>query len=641
VRVSQISWLMIAFGAVLLSAGLLRTALTVNSLWGHLGQAQALADSPKDILPQAACELVLNLRNDIVSIQQDAGALVSFAPTLGWLPGVGGDLRAAPQLLATADGLTEAGAITCSSLAPVLDALSNRDGALKNFSLEQLTQSLAANQANLNRAALAADRAQAAWVSVDQSQLSSSIARRAKLLDRGLPLLRAGLGLLSVAPDLLGANGQRTYLLIAQNEDELRPTGGYITGVGEVRIQNGQIISMTFRDSYAVDDFSQPYPYPPAPLYQYMKIDQWVLRDSNWSPDFPTTARQIIEAYRPGYKIDIDGVIALDQAALQEIIGGLGPLSVKGVDTPITGDNIIEYIRRSWASPDATFSTQWWLQRKSFMGPLADAAWERIKTGQFNPVALGQATIHALDQKHLLLYLRNERAATVLAEHAWDGALPQLSGDGLMVVDANIGYNKSNPRIKESILYQLDLRPAFPQATLTLTYTHTSQVNYPCKPEIRYDLVYEQAMDRCYFDFIRVYAPPASQLVDATRIPIPGSALYSGKSELGNVTPVTAENGWTVFQVMSVLPTATTQTRAFTWTLPPSIVRVNQSEGWYSLRVYKQPGTLGHALTVQVRLPEASTLLDALPEQITQNGAWVILQTTLDRDQNLTLHWRR
>ncbi len=42
-----------------------------------------------------------------------------------------------------------------------------------------------------------------------------------------------------------------------------------------------------------------------------MGIDLWVFRDSNWSPDFPTAARQAVALYRPGQPVSVDGVVAL------------------------------------------------------------------------------------------------------------------------------------------------------------------------------------------------------------------------------------------------------------------------------------------------------------------------------------------
>ena len=60
-------------------------------------------------------------------------------------------------------------------------------------------------------------------------------------LDKLLPLAKDALALAQAAPALLGADGPRTYLLLAQNNDELRATGGFISGAGHVTIDRGRI----------------------------------------------------------------------------------------------------------------------------------------------------------------------------------------------------------------------------------------------------------------------------------------------------------------------------------------------------------------------------------------------------------------
>ncbi len=61
-------------------------------------------------------------------------------------------------------------------------------------------------------------------------------------------------------------NGPRTYLLLAQNNDELRGTGGFISGAGHVTPDRGKLADLTFADSYAVDNFEQPHTAASAPV---------------------------------------------------------------------------------------------------------------------------------------------------------------------------------------------------------------------------------------------------------------------------------------------------------------------------------------------------------------------------------------
>jgi hypothetical protein len=633
---------LVLLGVVLVFVWVVGLAQAALSLRQHLAQVQALADDPRSLDPTAACALVHGLRDDVVTLRRRAAGLDRLGPAFGWVPKFGGDLRAAPSLLIVADGLTEAGALGCDAMGPAVAALGGAGEDSVDISPEVLVGLLSEKRSDLEQALAAVERAQDAWMQVDQASLSAWTAGKTALLDRALPLLQAGLSAATIAPDLLGVDEPRTYLVLALNEDELRPSGGFITGVGEVRVEAGQLITMTFRDSYAVDDFTLPYPLTPEPMDRFMGIGLWVFRDSNWSPDFPTAARKAISLYRPGYPVTVDGIIALDQRAVQQIVNAVGPLKLAGVEEPVTGDSIIPYIHQALSPQEEEKIGEWWGQRKSFMGVVASTAWQQVQRGQVDWATLGWMVFKLLDEKHLLVYLAHPGAATLLAEQGWDGALASGPGDFLMVVDANVGYNKVNPRIEEEIIYQVDLESSPPQAVLTLVYTHTGAVDVPCVHEPVYGSTYEDMMDRCYWYYVRAYTPEGSEFLETPRVAVPGLSLITGKRYLGDVAVHEADEGpWLTFGVLGLLRPSSTQERVFTWTLPIDVVQWQEDEGQYTLRVQKQPGTMGHQLTVRVRLPEGGELVETAPKPANAQGEWIVYRTTLDRDREFNLRFGR
>ena len=630
----------VVLGVGLLLVWALPLVRAAQSARVHLLEAHALMDAPGETDVETACTLVRDLRADVVALDRRAGVLVRFAPILGWLPSLGGDMQAAPHLLAVADGMTDAGVLVCDTFEPLLVSFESEDRS--GFSLEDAVPLLAEKSPDLNRALTAVGLAQDGWEQVETGSLSPWVAEKTGPLEWAIPLLRAGLAAATVAPDLLGIDEPQTYLVLALNEDELRPGGGLISGVGEVRLEDGRLEAMTFRDSYAVDDFDQPYPDPPEPLRRYLGLDLWVFRDSNWSPDFPTAAQQAIPLYRPGHPVAVDGMVALDQRALVSLVGALGPVEVEGAEAPVTGETVIAYIRQAWAPEDGSIGRGWWKQRKAFMGVLATAVWDRVQSGQVDWISLANTLMRLLGEKHLLIWSSHPTVAAILAEQGWDGAMRPGTLDFLMLVDANVGYNKASGRVQESMSYQVDLHQSPAEAIFTVVYTHTSRVEIPCNHEDRYEFPYEQMMDRCYWNYLRVYVPQGSHLVDATRIPIPGDALYSGDGESGEVMVQPTEEGpWLTFAALDVLPPASTHTRVFTWTLPVGVIQWDQGEGSYTLRVQKQPGSRNRQLSVRVRVPEGSTLLGTSPEVQGLEGEWVIYRTTLDRDRDFQLRFRR
>src|SRR5262245_6528586 len=96
--------------------------------------------------------------------------------------------------------------------------------------------------------------------------------------------------LLRLAAGLAGLNRPKTYLTLVENEDELRANGSSIAAAGTITVHYGRVTDLAIEDVFALDNLKLTYPRPPQPLQDYMDAPKWLLRDSNWSPDFPSTA---------------------------------------------------------------------------------------------------------------------------------------------------------------------------------------------------------------------------------------------------------------------------------------------------------------------------------------------------------------
>jgi hypothetical protein len=481
-------------------------------------------------------------------------------------------------------------------------------------------------------------------------------------LGRYLPTLHAGVQLAMAAPELLGADGPRTYLILAQNEDELRPTGGFISATGLVTFDRGRITQLTFRDSYAVDDLSKPYPEPPWPLRDYMLADLWLFRDINWSPDFPTTARQAAEVYEYGRGVRVDGVIAVDQAALRYLLEGLGSVTIEATGETVSAANVIEAIRAHWQpAPGQGLTGEWWRQRKSFLGDLAAAIRRKVESGPaaLDMPGLAWAIKRALDEKHILVYLLShaEAQSTQRVSHisqagavealrrlGWDGAVHQESGDYLMVVDANVGFNKASALVTKQIDYQVVLQADGSAGALaTVTYRHGgARQGERCRPEIRYDPVYVQMMERCLWDYVRLYVPGGATLKQGPAIVVPAEQMLSGRATGGTVDVESAEEGKVSFGLLFVLAPGEMTSLQYAYDLPVGLVgRIDSVDEWrYDLLVQRQPGTDGAPVQVTVTLPEGASLIASEPAPAAVSGSQVKYRFDLVQDRSVSLRYQ-
>lgn len=95
---------------------------------------------------------------------------------------------------------------------------------------------------------------------------------------------------LSLVPDLVGLYRKQTYLVLLQNNMELRPTGGFIGSFALLTFNKGQLLDFEVRDVYSTDGQLKGHVEPPTELKEHLGEAGWYLRDSNWDPDFPTSA---------------------------------------------------------------------------------------------------------------------------------------------------------------------------------------------------------------------------------------------------------------------------------------------------------------------------------------------------------------
>lgn len=505
-----------------------------------------------------------------------------FTPVLRRFRGVtiwGSAVAATPDLLVAG---AELSAVAAEGLTIVSPALSQEPGAALP---DRLLGALDGHPAEFAHMAEQAAGANQALQSIPAASLPPVLAGPLAQAQAISPLLAPGLGMAPALPDLLGLQRPHTYLLLLQNNHELRGSGGFITGVGQVTVEEARLATLTFSDSYNVDNHTVDHPPAPLPMQAFMDTELLFLRDANWSPDFPTSARTARTIYARDQGIQVDGVIAIDLRAVELIVDAVGPLQIDGIDDPVTGENVVELIKELWGNPlgvgasvDEDFR-KWWARRKDFMPAMAQAILDRIQSGRFNYLSLVSAGREALAERAVQVWTADPAVAAQLAQQGWDGGLHPIPGsDFLMLVDSNVGFNKVDAVVSRSVEYWVDWpdgsgEPA--RAVAAVTYKHPIQKpGYVCDQTPRYGDSYDAMTERCYFDYVRLYVPENSRLLS-----VEGVAPNSISSKRG-------EAKTQVFAGFFVLKPGETQTVVFTYRLPPGI----QPET-YQLLVQRQAGS--------------------------------------------------
>jgi hypothetical protein len=627
--------------ALLLWIGLLARAGLI--VYADVRALQDYAASLPSPLTPAQIDLALiqqhvtSLHENLSALRSLASPLLALAPALA-LPGpTFGDVRAAPALLDMALEFTSLGDQALRLIVPWWPPAT--DGQL---SLPAATRLLQLLQPAMASFAAKIDRAGALRHTIDTPTLSPRLQSIFERFDAAYPLLRSGVDFAQVAPQLLGADRPRTYLIILQNEDELRPTGGFISAAGRVTLAAGKILTLTVTDAYQMDDFTKPYGDPPPPLWDIMGSQLWLFRDSNWSPDFPTAARQAIELYTYTQGGTLDGVIALNQNVVEALLAGLGALTIDAAQPPLTAQTIRAYMRGAWAPAGQADTWAWYAQRKNFIGRVMQAMLDRVLThpSEINWGELSRALHAVLNSHDLLITLTDPALNAPLRETGWDGALPGVRGDFLMIVDANLGFNKANSLIDEAFTYTVQLHPdRSATGDLALAYTQRGTPAAGCPhvvPVYNLSATYDLLAQQCYWNYRRVLAPAGATLIDATRHPTRPGELITGGISAGD-TATSSDLGKTVFSTLLIVERGQSLASRLRYALPIGTLQPDGARSLYRLHVQKQAGAGHWPLTITVEAPAGQRLIDAQPKPLELTETRAVFQLTLDEDQDIAV----
>ena len=612
-------------------------------VYEDLNQLQEVIQAPLKVTDlEAALPRLVKLQEDLQVFLQEAQPLVDLGPRMRWVPVYGGDLSAAPALAELAEHLVEASVVSLQAAQPLLDEFTSRESLLDP---PRMTALLVDAQPQLLESRKELEQALIARGSIETGKLSPRL--RNLLVERLDPLLaqaQDGLSLATVLPGILGATreGPKTYLLLVQNEDELRPTGGFITSVGNLVIRNGGVISLDFERVDDQEDWSKPYPAAPWQLQEYMNSSVLILRDSNWFADFPTSVLWAEYFYAYNHSHSVDGVIAFDQQFLVMLLGVMGPLEVEGAPYPITSSNVIQYMRAAKSPPvDGPVPPDWY--RKEFIEDIADAVLREMVSGPKNDWRrIAETVLQALEQRHLLLQFDDPEVNSLLAGHGWDNAVRPTDGDFLLTTDTNIGFNKTNALVEVSLSYDVDLSDlSAPRGVLIVTHTNNAASDVPCihwnTGEISGEEFYP--MNRCYWNYLRVYKQAGVQLLDASPHAIPAEWMLLGQAVPARVDELDEGlDGVQGFGTLLVVPGGQTWNTGFSFALPPSVLNHMPDTTRYSyhLEIRKQPGTRANPVVIRVHLPNRSRLAYTSMDAIIQNDN-LLIRTDLLTDVELAL----
>jgi|GEM_PF-594003 len=316
---------------------------------------------------------------------------------------------------------------------------------------------------------------------------------------------------LTIIPEMLAVGTPtKRYMIIMQNDKEIRPTGGFMTNYATFKITNGLLDSdFTSKDMYSIDLALQPlddagydFPDAPAAYMKLLKVERWFVRDMNASPDFVTSMDQFMQYYNMAgrynpYEIKpIDGIFSIDTFVIQELLDVTGPVTVNGVT--YAKDNVVLELEKI-----ASLALAEQANRKKVLGDLMQGMLINVFESDSSiwPKLLEKGADLAA-RKHIQVYIFDAEAQSLIDSYGFGGRIiEQVDGDYLAVISTNLGGDKTNWFTSKEVTHTLEKSNNKWMDTVKIKYTYTQPSD---------DYI---ALVKRFRDWVRVYVPIGSELI--------------------------------------------------------------------------------------------------------------------------------
>ena len=219
-------------------------------------------------------------------------------------------------------------------------------------------------------------------------------------------------------PSMLGAGGKRTYLLLFQNNAEVRATGGIPGSFATVVAEDGRIRLASQSDADAIGRFDAP----PSPL----TADERALFGENlgrypqnvtFTPDFRRSAELIRAMWNERHGVKVDGVVSTDPVALSYLLRGAGPVPLP-TGRELTAENAVQLLLSdAYAEiPDPT-------QQNAFFAASARSVFEAVSSGQGDPKTVLQGLTQGAEERRILMWSADDDEQALIEPTALSGSL--------------------------------------------------------------------------------------------------------------------------------------------------------------------------------------------------------------------------
>lgn len=297
---------------------------------------------------------------------------------------------------------------------------------------------------------------------------------------------------------------EQKILVLLQNSDEVRSTGGFIGALAYVTIDKFKIKEINFEDVYEVAGRFNGYVEPPYGVKKYLSGgESYKLTDANWDPDFAKTSQQILWFFDQANKPKFNTVISMNESVIENLLKILGDLKLVNGEI-LKHDNFMQIARKDRESffPGS-------LQKKHFLNSSKNAFLVKLKKMNLTKkLSLFVQIKNEIFAKNIQFYSQNKFLQFIFLKNKSSGVFinpcSEKNCNFIALVENNVAINKSNQKLKRD--YQIKKKND--KFSLIVNFVNNNQTNKDYKEKIKNNPYYQSADHLHYLNYQRVFLNP-------------------------------------------------------------------------------------------------------------------------------------
>ena len=442
---------------------------------------------------------------------------------------------------------------------------------------------------------------------------------------------------IDVWPQVLGFNGEKTYLVLLQNNMELRPGGGFIGSFAILNINKGKVKNFKILDVYDADGQLKGHVEPPFAIRRYLPSVHWYLRDSNFDVDFSKSALASAVFLNTEMRQRVDGVIGVDLSFVKNLLSAIGPVKVVDYNEIVTADNLFAITNARVEKNFFPGSTQ----KKDFLRSLYNSI--NLKLSEEKNISylnVLDSLTKSLYEKHIIFAFNDVSLQSLFSVNGFGSTLIDSRKNDKTTVNDFIGINEANLSANKINYF---ITRSFSQNS---TIANDGSITQSVKVSLKNNASKLLGKNGFYKNYLRVIVPLGSTItgikIDGRQQsivdPIKDPIVYEKK----NFVPPTGlevekvdQNGKTIYGFLVTVDAEILKTIEIDYKLTQKL-DLTKASFLYSLKIFKQPGIDNIPYSFSLNLADSLSAVN-LPSEMTIVGRKIILSKDLKKDMELNI----